>query len=141
MTDFETQAPRKSEDPFATLTGDSRTMPIVMHAMYLLGYVTLITPVVGVIIAYVGLSENDWRRSHYLHAIYTFWLALAGFTVSTILLVIGIPLSFVLVGIPFAIVGGLLMTATGVWYGVRVIVALVYACKGLEYPRPRTLLI
>lgn len=121
---------------------DEKVLPIVVHALYLLGFATGgVSAIVGLIIAYVGLGEHDWRRSHYLHAVYTFWLAVAGAAVSGALLVVGIPLSFIIIGIPLVILGGLGLTAVTVWAAVRVVVALIYASKGEAYPRPRTWLV
>lgn len=125
---------------------DDKTMPIVVHALYLLGFVTGgVSAIVGVIIAYVGLNESDWRRSHYLHAIYTFWLTLAGFVVAGIAMGLGVLLTATvigaIVGVPLMIVAGIALAVPAVWFGVRAVLALIYASRAEAYPRPRTLLV
>jgi len=122
---------------------DDRTLPIVVYGLYLAGFLTAgLTAVAGVILAYAnrGDSEFTWRESHYDFAIRTFWLFLAGVVISSLLIVVGIPLLIVLVGIIPIIVGGVALSLIGVWFAVRTILGLVYAVRGDAYPRPRNLL-
>jgi uncharacterized membrane protein len=101
-----------------------------------------LTAVVGVILAYVKRAESEytWRESHYHFAIRTFWLFLAGVVISSLMIVVGIPLLLVLVGIIPIIVGGVALSLVGVWFAVRTVLGLVYAVRGDAYPRPRNLL-
>ena len=122
---------------------DDRTLPIAVHGLYLAGFLTGgLTAIVGVILAYVnrGDSEYTWRESHYDFAIRTFWLFLAGVVISSLMIVVGIPLLLVLVGIIPIIVGGVALSLVGVWFAVRTVLGLVYAVRGDAYPRPRNLL-
>ena len=93
-----------------------RILVIVAYVCLLAGIVTAhLAAVAGVIIAYV--QRDDARctvwYSHYQAIITTFWVALAGY-------VIGIPLCFVLIGIP-------LLGILAIWYLYRIIRGLVHA--------------
>lgn len=99
-----------------------RTMAIVAHVCLLLGLVTAHLAAVGaVVIAYLERDEargTPWQ-SHYEAIIATFWVALVA-------LIVGVPLSFVLVGIPILIVAA-------IWYLYRAIRGLVHAVDDREY--------
>ncbi len=140
MTDQQDVPPTKRA--YSDASGDeAKLMPIAVHALHLLFFVTGFTPIIAVIVAYLGKREpEDWRTSHYEFGIWTFWLALAGSGLAWALIIIGIPLSFVIVGIPLLIIGGLMLAVLGVWFAVRAALGLMYALKGEAYPRPRSLL-
>lgn len=138
------------KDDARPLFEDERAMPVVVHALHLLGFVTGgLTAVAAVILAYVGLNEDDWRRTHYLHAIYTFWLTLAAFVVvgvvMTVLLTLGVLLTMTvigaIVGVPLLILAGIGFGVPAVYFAVRSILALLYALRGEAYPRPRSWLL
>jgi uncharacterized membrane protein len=99
-----------------------RTMAIVAYICLLLGFVTAhMAAIAAVIIAYI--QRDDARgtvwESHYEAIITTFWVALVG-------LIAGIPLCFVLIGIPILIV-------LGIWYLYRGIRGLVHALDDKPY--------
>jgi uncharacterized membrane protein len=121
---------------------EDKVLPIAIYASYLLFFVTGLTPIIGVIIAYMGRREPEsWRTSHYEFAIWTFWLALAGSTIAWLLIGVGIPLTLIVVGIVPVIVGGVALAIIGIWFAVRSVLGLVYALKGEAYPRPRNLIV
>lgn len=129
---------------------EDQAMPAITYALFLLGLATGgVTSIVGLIIAYSQRETAGWRnRSHYDFLIRTFWLTLllaVGLAViGGVLMLVGIPLSFVLVGIPLVALGGLswvVMGLLGVWYAVRCIVGVIFLARGEAYPRPRTWLI
>jgi uncharacterized membrane protein len=129
-----------------TVLDDEKIMPLVVHGLYLLGFVTGgLSAVVGLIIAYAGLREADWRRSHYLHAIYTFWLTLAAFAAVWAAIGLGVLLTVTIIGaiigLPLIVVGIVATAVPAIWFGVRAVVAAMYAARGEAYPRPRTWLV
>lgn len=117
---------------------EDRTAPAVAYGLYLLGLATGITPLIGLIVAYVNRDRaGPVARSHYTFLIYTFWLTLAWCLIAGVLLLVGIPLSLVLIGIPFALLGGAIAALVGVWFVVRCILGVIYLARGEAYPRPR----
>lgn len=69
-------------------------LALIVYVLYAASYFVGITVLVGVIIAHMKVDEADpMLRSHYQFQIRTFWIGL-------LYLVIGIPLCFVLIGIP-----------------------------------------
>jgi uncharacterized membrane protein len=117
---------------------EDKTMPAVTYALYLLGFATGgITTIVGIILAHVQQSTaGPAMRSHYTFLIRTFWIGVVVSILAGLLMAVGIPLSFLLVGIPLVIVAGLIWAVVGIWFAVRCIVGLVYLSRGEAYPRP-----
>jgi uncharacterized membrane protein len=121
---------------------DERVLPIVAYATYLGGLITLVSPIIGVIIAHVGRdSAGPLARSHYDFLIRTFWMSIVGFVVTGIALGIGVLLSIILIGIPIVIVAGAAMTLVCVWFVIRSVAGLIYAIQNQPHPRPYTWLI
>ncbi|MBW8814857.1 MAG: hypothetical protein JF588_15670 [Caulobacterales bacterium] len=120
---------------------EDKTMPAVCYALYLLAFVTGITGVVGVILAYAQQgTAGTVMRSHYTFLIRTFWIGLAWMVLAGVVLAVGIPLSFILIGIPLLILAKLMFVVGAVWYAVRCILGLVYLNRGEAYPRPYAVL-
>ena len=94
------------------------TMAMVIYGLYLAGFVAGITPLVGVVIAYVYRGKGPaWLDEHYRYQIRTFWIGLLYGLVATLLAVVGI--------------GFLLMIALAVWLIIR----CVKGFKGLQEKR------
>lgn len=128
-------------DPRFSRARDESLVPAIV--IYLLFVVTLptigLSAVIGLIMAYVLKGDaGPVAWSHYLFQVRTFWLHLLFFPLGLLLVIIGIPLSFVVVGVPILIVGGLMLLGAHVWYVVRCIIGLVIAATGEPYPRPRS---
>jgi len=122
----------------APARSDDRTAPAVAYALYLLGFATGITPLIGLIVAYANRSQaGPIAASHYTFLIYTFWLTIAWFLIGGILVAVGFPLSFVLIGIPAFILGWAILALVGVWFAVRCVLGVIYLARGEAYPRPR----
>jgi uncharacterized membrane protein len=116
---------------------EDRTLPAVCYALYLIGLTHGLTTIIGLIIAYASRDSAGPRMySHYTWLIRTFWITLGGFILGGGFLIVGIPLSIVLVGIPLVVVGGLLMGCAWVFMAVRLAMGLVYLARDEEYPRP-----
>lgn len=121
---------------------EDRTLPIVVYALYLLGFTNGLTFFIGLIVAYANRANAGPRMaSHYTFQIRTFWLAIAWVLIGAAMVAIGIPFSLILVGIPVVLLGGFICGAVGVWFAIRSILGLVYAARGEAYPRPLNWLI
>lgn len=122
----------------APVRTDDRMAPAIVYGLYLFGFVTGITPLIGVIVAYLSRSgSGPVGESHLTFAIYTFWLTLVWCVIGGLLLAVGIPLSIVLVGIPAVLLGGAILALVGVWFAVRCVLGVIYLACGEAYPRPR----
>ncbi len=120
---------------------EDKTMPAVCYALYLLAFCTGVTGIVGVIIAAVQQgTAGPVMRSHYTFLIRTFWIGLAWMVMAGLAFGIGLPLSFILIGIPMLILAKFMFAIGAIWYGVRCIVGLVYLSRGEPYPRPYAVL-
>jgi len=130
-----------------TLTADdradeSRTLPAVVYVLYLLGLMNGLTVFVGLMIAYANKDGAGPRmRSHYIFQIRTFWTAIGWWIIGGALLFWGIPLAFILVGIPLVVLGGLIFAVGHIWFALRCILGALYLAQGDAYPRPRSWLI
>lgn len=116
---------------------EDRTLPAVIYALYLIGLTHGLTTLLGLIIAYATRGQaGPLTYSHYTWLIRTFWITLAGFVVGGIVLTVGIPLSFVLIGIPLVAAGGLIMGGAWVYCAVRCIIGVIHLARGEPVPRP-----
>ena len=121
---------------------EDKVLPIVVYALYLLGFTNGLTFLVGLIVAYVYRQDaGPINASHYTFAIRSFWLSIWWFLIGLALFLVGLVLLVLLIGIPMMIAGGVIMGAVGIWFAVRSIMGLVYLLKGEAYPRPRSWLI
>jgi uncharacterized membrane protein len=116
---------------------EDRTLPAVCYALYLIGLTHGLTTIIGLIIAYASRDQAGPKMySHYTWLIRTFWVTIGGFLAGGALLIVGIPLSIVLVGIPLVVLGGILMTCAWIFMAVRLILGVLYLARDEEYPRP-----
>ena len=121
---------------------EDKVLPIVVYALYLLGFTNGLTFLVGLIVAYVYRQDaGPINASHYTFAIRSFWLSIWWFLIGLALFLVGLALLVVLIGIPMMIAGGVIMGAVSIWFAVRTIMGLVYLLKGEAYPRPLAWLI
>jgi uncharacterized membrane protein len=118
---------------------DDLTLPTVVYALYLLGLINGLTVLIGLIIAYANRDGASPRaQSHYTFQIRTFWIAIAWWIIAAVLFLWGVPLSFILVGVPLLVAGGLILAMTHIWFALRCILGLIYVSRGESYPRPQT---
>ena len=137
MTDTSMQ----SHLPPPQARSEELTLPIVVYALFLAGFLTGgLTALVGLIMAYVLKGDAGPRAaSHYVFAINTFWLATLAYVVVIVLSVMGLPLLFLHgAGIVLFVLAGLLGAAATIWFAVRCVIGLVRAAQGAAYPDPRT---
>lgn len=118
---------------------EDRTVPAIVYGLYLLAFATGITAIIGLVVAYASRANaGEVARSHYDFLIRTFWMGIGWAIIGGCLLLFGIPLSLILVGIPLVIVGGLILTVLGIWYGVRCVLGVIFLARNEPYPRPHT---
>jgi uncharacterized membrane protein len=124
MTDFD---PKPTES--APTSGFEFNNPTIINLLYLASYVTGVTGIVGVVLAYVwrGEARADWEVSHYEYAIRTFWIFLVGTIVGGILVL--------------ALVGFLILPAVAVLVIVRCVMSLLNAQKHAPMPNPGSWLV
>ena len=100
-------------------------LAIGVYLLYIAGYFTGITALIGVIIAHVKVDDTDpVLRSHYQFQIRTFWVGL-------LYNLIGIPLCLVLIGFP--LLGWWL-----VWSLIRIIKGIVLLNAGKPIANPKS---
>lgn len=122
-----TPVQRDTGGPPAQESGFDMNRPSIISLLYLAGFVTGITGLVGVVLAHIwqGETQEEWMRSHYTYLIRTFWIALVAGLIAFVL-------SFVLIGM-------LLFPLIAVWVGVRSVLSLVKAQRREPMPDPLTL--
>ncbi len=100
--------------------------PTIVSLLYLAAFVTGITGIVGVVLAYVwkGESREPWEASHYTYLINTFWIGLVGSIISFVLLIV--------------VIGAFLWMAVMALFVVRCVLSLIRAQKREPMPNPET---
>lgn len=103
--------PSKAKPPRVPARWDppDTTLLHIIYALYAGFFVVGITPVVGVVLAYLKRpeAEGSWQVSHYTWLIRTFWIGLAFMVVGGLATVV--------------LVGFLIMFLGGVWFLYRII--------------------
>ena len=114
----ETAAPPRSTPPAATGAFDFN-QPTIISLLYLASFITGITGLVGVVLAFVWKDQPkaEWEASHYQYLINTFWIGLIGSVVGFVLL------------------------AVAALVGVRSVLSLINAQKQAPMPNPGSWLI
>ncbi|OHB26217.1 MAG: hypothetical protein A2790_19810 [Phenylobacterium sp. RIFCSPHIGHO2_01_FULL_69_31] len=124
-------------DDVGYAANEDKTMPAVCYALYLLAFVTGITAIIGLIIAYSQrAAAGPTMESHYTFLIRTFWIGLGLMIAGGVLFGVGALLAVILIGFPIMGVAWLIMGGAAIWYGVRCVVGLVFLSRGEAYPRP-----
>ena len=120
---------RPQATPPAATGGFDLNQPTIISLCYLGSFITGITGLVGVVLAYVwkGEPKADWELSHYQYLIRTFWIGLIGSIVGFVLLIVAI--------------GFLVLLATAALVGVRSVLSLINAQKHAPMPNPDSWLI
>ena len=129
-------------EPYEHAGVEDKTMPVIVYVLYILGLFHGLTIVIGLILAYVARDNaGPVMRSHYDWQIRSFWLSIGFFVLGCALVAIGIPLSFILIGIPVVMLGGILCVASWLWFAVRCIAGLVWVSQDMPCPRPYSLML
>jgi uncharacterized membrane protein len=120
----ETKLNRQPETP-----GFEFNNPTIISLLYLASFITGITAIVGVVLAYLWRSEPraEWEASHYRYLINTFWIALVGSIAGFLLMIV--------------LLGFLILAAVAVLVVVRSVMSLVNAQKHAPIVNPSTWLV
>lgn len=125
MSDPNAVPPRRAADGW--LEPGPANMQLI-YILYLVGFLIGITPLIGVIIAYVNRGKAEaWVETHYTWAIRTFWIGL-------LYTAIGVVLMLVLVGF-------LVFIAVAVWFILRCIIGLQSIGRGEPIRNPQNWII
>lgn len=110
-----------------TSDNDGRAGAAVVWLLYLLAIPSAnLFAVVGVIAAYVMREGNTgWARTHYDAQIRLFWSVIVWFIILTAVIIVSVPFSLILIGIPFLVAAGVAMLVLAIWFVVRSVVGLV----------------
>lgn len=121
---------------------EDRVLPAIVYGLYLLGLVTGLPILVGLVVALANTGGAGPRmRTHYIFQSRSVWTALGWWLIGVLLIVFGIPLSLVLVGVPMIVVGALIFAVGHIWFALRCVLGLFYLVKDEAYPRPRAWLL
>lgn len=96
-----------------TISGEkaqkAKTIALVTYALYVLGFLTIVSPIVAVIVNYLQRAEtkNSFLLSHHVWMIRTFWWSL-------VWSVLGVALAFFFIGY-------FVLAAVFVWYIYRIV--------------------
>lgn len=94
-----------------------------IYILYLVGLVVGVTPIVGLIMAYVNRSDAPgWLQTHYQLQIRTFW--------------IGVVYGLIVAVTSMIFIGFLLAPLTLVWWIVRCVKGMKAASNGMAYDNP-----
>jgi uncharacterized membrane protein len=116
---------------------EDRTLPAIVYGLYLLGVANGVTAIIGLVLALANRGRAGERmRTHYTFLIRSCWLWLAWMLIGILLLVVGAPLSLVLVGIPLLLLGKAIIGLTEIWFVARVVIGAIYLARNEAYPRP-----
>ena len=127
----------------AMAPASDKTMVLVVYGLYLAGFLTAgLTTLVGLVMTYVLRGQaSEVALSHYLFLARTFWIGLLWSVIGWGLFIVGLPLSFILIGIPLILAAKLVFVLAAVWYGVRCVLGLLAALDDRPYATPRSWLI
>ncbi len=96
-------------------------MAKIVYVLYLIGLVTGITILVGVIMAYIYKDDSpDWLRTHYESQIRMFWIGLLYCIIAGILV--------------WVLIGFLLFLVIAIWWIVRCIKGFKHLDSRTPYP-------
>lgn len=114
--------------PAGPATGFDLNRPTIVALLYLASFITVITGLVGLVLAYVWKNEphEAWEVSHYRYHIRSFWYGFAGALICALLTLI--------------LIGLLGFVALAVWLIVRTVLALLKAQRKEPITDPDTLL-
>lgn len=107
-----------------TVQTGGRTAAII-YVLYLAGLVIGITPIIGLVMAYIYRDDAPyWLRTHYHYQIRTFWIGLLYLFVGAVTASI--------------FIGWLILVFWLIWYLVRCVRGVKLASEGRPVPNPTT---
>ncbi len=114
--------------PAGTTAGFDLNRPTIVALLYLASFLTVITGLIGLVLAYVWRNEphEAWELSHFRFHIRSFWYGLLGAVICVVLMLV--------------LIGFIGFVALSVWFIVRTVLALLKAQRKEAIPDPETLL-
>ncbi len=102
-----------------------RTLSFIIYVLYIMGYFTGLTALIGVIIAHIQSgSDTSYIQSHYRFQIRTFWIGLLYLVIGSILFYVGI--------------GIIILLWWLIWSVVRTIKGILLLNKSQPIKKPTT---
>ncbi len=127
--------------PAPAATQEDRLMPAVTYGLYFVGLFTGVPILAGAVLAYVVRAKaGPAMQTHYTYLIRTFWGAVLWSIAGGALIIVGIPTSIVLVGIPLLMLGGAILGLVYLWILLRLVVGSIHLLQGEAHPRPLALI-
>jgi uncharacterized membrane protein len=127
-----------TDRPTSTGTED-RTLPAVVYVLYFLGAANGLTAVLGLVLALANRGRAGARmRTHYTFLIRTCWLWLVSLVIGALFLLVGAPLSLVLIGYPLLLLGKAIISLAEIWFIARVVTGAIYLARNAAHPRPHS---
>jgi len=120
---------RPQNTPPVAAGGFDFNQPTIISLLYLASFITGITAIVGVVLAFVWKDQPkaEWEASHYQYLINTFWIGLIGSVIGFVLLIV--------------LIGIFVLLAVAALVGVRSVLSLINAQKQAPMPNPGSWLI
>jgi uncharacterized membrane protein len=116
---------------------EDRALPAVVYAFYVLGLFHGVTLLIGLIMAYVLRSgAGPVNGSHYTYLIRTFWISLIWAVIGGGIMLVSIPFTFILIGIPVMMLGGAICAGAWIWAIIRCIAGAVRLADGAPIAQP-----
>ena len=121
--------PPSFQPPPSSGSGFDANHPTIIAILYLAAFVTGISGLAGVVLAFVwkGEAYEAWEDSHYEYLVSTFWIGLAGTVLGIVLLIV--------------LIGFFILMATAALVVVRSVMSLVNAQKRQPMPNPNSWLV
>lgn len=112
--------------PQTPAAGFDFNRPTIIALLYLASFLTGITGLVALVLAYVWKNEphDGWEASHYSFHIRSFWYGLVGALICTVLMII--------------LIGFIGFIALSVWFVVRTVLAMLKAQRKEAIANPAT---
>src|SRR5260221_14256366 len=110
---------------------EDRAMPAVAYVLYILGLFHGLTLLIGLIMAYVLRGgAGPVNQSHYTWLIRTFWISLIWGVIGGAIMLVSLPFTFILIGIPTMMLGGVICGGAWLWAMIRCIIGAVRLAEG-----------
>jgi uncharacterized membrane protein len=114
-----------SQPPVVQETSPSKAIPMAVYLLYLASFVTGVTALIGVVLAYVTRGSGpDWLETHFRYQIRTFWLGLLYSAIGFLTMIF--------------LIGWVVLLATAVWLILRCAKGLSLLDRGEPIPDPAT---
>ncbi len=133
----------RQSSAFALAPSSDKTTVLVVYGLYLAGFFTAgLTAVIGLVMTYALRGQaSGVAHSHYVFLARTFWIGALWSVIGWTLLIVGLPLSLILIGIPMVLAAKLVFLLAAIWYGVRCVLGLIAALDDRPYGAPRSWLV